>query len=176
MWQVRPFTLRSMLFGGRRGTVGHIVLPDMMPSANLATNSFPNAADDGVLHVVAQRNSIQEAVAQLDLNRARLLARLSQFWVRRSRDLSTSLRELLGAASCNQRCHSPALLPQDQIPCRSPCDEQSLCLCRAAWRRADPCAPPALPVLGGGGDALLAADPLVCMGHVHVHSRYGDRS
>lgn len=42
-------------------------------------------ADDGCLHIVADRASIQAAVAGLDLERARLLTRLSLFWVRRVR-------------------------------------------------------------------------------------------
>jgi hypothetical protein len=42
-------------------------------------------ADDGGLHIVAERARIQAAVAGLDLGRARLLTRLSLFWVRRVR-------------------------------------------------------------------------------------------
>ena len=42
-------------------------------------------ADDGCLHVVADRGSIRDALARLDLPRARLLTRLSLFWVRRVR-------------------------------------------------------------------------------------------
>ena len=42
-------------------------------------------ADDGCLHVVAERSSIRDALARLDLPRARLLTRLSLFWVRRVR-------------------------------------------------------------------------------------------
>ncbi len=42
-------------------------------------------ADDGCLHIVADRHRIQEAVASLDLHRARLLTRLSLFWVHRVR-------------------------------------------------------------------------------------------
>ena len=42
-------------------------------------------ADDGCLHVVAERSSIRDALARLDLSRARLLTRLSLFWVRRVR-------------------------------------------------------------------------------------------
>jgi hypothetical protein len=42
-------------------------------------------ADDGCLHIVAERSSIREAVSSLDLGRAALLTRLSLFWVRRVR-------------------------------------------------------------------------------------------
>ena len=42
-------------------------------------------ADNGCLHIIADRHSIQGAVASLDLDRARLLTRLSLFWVRRVR-------------------------------------------------------------------------------------------
>lgn len=49
-------------------------------------------ADDGCLHVVAERGSIRDALARLDLPRARLLTRLSLFWVRRVRcGLSTAV-------------------------------------------------------------------------------------
>ncbi|KAK9817188.1 hypothetical protein WJX72_010816 [[Myrmecia] bisecta] len=53
-------------------------------------------ADDGCLHIVADRAHIQEAVISLDLERARILTRLSLFWVRRVRDLTPPLKELLG--------------------------------------------------------------------------------
>ncbi|KAK9846014.1 hypothetical protein WJX81_008468 [Elliptochloris bilobata] len=53
-------------------------------------------ADDGCLHIVADRASIQAAVAGLDLERARLLTRLSLFWVRRVRELAPALETLLG--------------------------------------------------------------------------------
>ncbi len=42
-------------------------------------------ADDGCLHIVADRHSIQAAVASLDLSRARLLTRLNLFWLQRVR-------------------------------------------------------------------------------------------
>ncbi len=42
-------------------------------------------ADDGCLHIVADRMHIQGAVTSLDLERARVLTRLSLFWVRRVR-------------------------------------------------------------------------------------------
>ena len=40
-------------------------------------------ADDGCLHVVAERSQIQSALGSLDLAKARLLTRLCLFWVRR---------------------------------------------------------------------------------------------
>lgn len=42
-------------------------------------------AEDGCLHIVADRNHIYEAVASLDLGRAQLLTRLSLFWIHRVR-------------------------------------------------------------------------------------------
>ena len=51
--------------------------------AACAPQSF--VADDGCLHIVAERASIREALARLDLGRARLLTRLALFWVRRVR-------------------------------------------------------------------------------------------
>ena len=41
--------------------------------------------DDGYLHIVAERGSIRAALGRLDLSRARLLTRLSLFWIRRVR-------------------------------------------------------------------------------------------
>ena len=42
-------------------------------------------AEDGCLHIVADKHRIHEAVASLDLGRAQLLTRLSQFWIHRVR-------------------------------------------------------------------------------------------
>ena len=65
-------------------------LPSLFPRAHftclramILLQSY--VADDGCLHIVAERASIQAAVAGLDLERARLLTRLSLFWVRRVR-------------------------------------------------------------------------------------------
>eukprot|EP00887_Chlorella_sp_A99_P008131 scaffold12.g8131.t1 len=92
----------------RRGAALQLYHPDSCPldtltfiesdgSFNMRTAPLTShVADDGTLHVVADRGSIQEAVGRLDLGRARLLARLTQFWARRSRGLTTALRELLG--------------------------------------------------------------------------------
>lgn len=60
-----------------------ILMPHPMPFNEIALQSY--VADDGCLHIVAERASIQAAVAGLDLERARLLTRLSLFWVRRVR-------------------------------------------------------------------------------------------
>ena len=42
-------------------------------------------AEDGCLHIVADKHRIHEAVASLDLDRAQLLTRLSLFWIHRVR-------------------------------------------------------------------------------------------
>ena len=42
-------------------------------------------AEDGCLHIVADKHRIQDAVASLDLGRAQLLTRLSLFWIQRVR-------------------------------------------------------------------------------------------
>ena len=42
-------------------------------------------AEDGCLHIVADKHHIDCAVASLDLSRARLLTRLSLFWIQRVR-------------------------------------------------------------------------------------------
>lgn len=41
--------------------------------------------DDGCLHLVAERGKLRESLARVDLPRARLLNRLSLFWLRRVR-------------------------------------------------------------------------------------------
>ena len=42
-------------------------------------------AEDGCLHIVADKHRIHEAVASLDLDRAQLLTKLSLFWIHRVR-------------------------------------------------------------------------------------------
>ncbi|KAK9901712.1 hypothetical protein WJX75_009812 [Coccomyxa subellipsoidea] len=79
---------------------------DNSGSYNLRTNCIESyVADDGCLHIVADRHRIQEAVSRLDLGRARLLTRLSLFWVHRVRQLSPPLKALLGTDNvwCDSR-------------------------------------------------------------------------
>ncbi|BDA42157.1 hypothetical protein COCOBI_03-0420 [Coccomyxa sp. Obi] len=79
---------------------------DPSGSYNLRTSCIESyVADDGCLHIVADRHRIQEAVASLDLHRARLLTRLSLFWVHRVRQLSPPLQALLGSENvwCDSR-------------------------------------------------------------------------
>ncbi|GAB4823551.1 hypothetical protein N2152v2_010597 [Parachlorella kessleri] len=59
-------------------------------------NMNSHVADDGCLHIVADRDNIGQVVASLDLARARLLSRLSLFWIRRSRGLAWALQDALG--------------------------------------------------------------------------------
>lgn len=54
-----------------------------------------HVADDGTIQVVADPLHIEAALKSLDLERAGLLARVSAFWVRRSRDLSVALKDEL---------------------------------------------------------------------------------
>lgn len=53
-------------------------------------------ADDGCLHVVADRATLREALRMLDLERARVLTKVTMFWLTRVRDLTPVLKELLG--------------------------------------------------------------------------------
>lgn len=64
-----------------------------------------HVADDGTLHVVADPARVQESLEQLDLGRARLLSRVSSFWVRRCRDLAAALKVGLGVENvwCDTR-------------------------------------------------------------------------
>ncbi len=52
-------------------------------------------ADDGVLHVVAERRTIRQQIRSLDLGRARVLTRVACIWVRRVRDLTPAIAQLL---------------------------------------------------------------------------------
>eukprot|EP00891_Asterochloris_glomerata_P005651 jgi/Astpho2/5651/gw1.00079.112.1_t len=65
-------------------------------------------ADDGCLHVVAERSQIQSALGSLDLAKARLLTRLCLFWVRRVKELTPALAQLLGVENvwCDTRTES----------------------------------------------------------------------
>lgn len=52
-------------------------------------------ADDGSLHVVADRVSIKKALRSMDLERARVLTQVTMFWLKRVRDLTPILKEVL---------------------------------------------------------------------------------
>ncbi|WIA32850.1 hypothetical protein OEZ86_006027 [Tetradesmus obliquus] len=64
-----------------------------------------HVADDGCLHVVADRMGLREALKTMDLERARVLTKVTMFWLKRVRDLSPVLRELLGVQNvwCDTR-------------------------------------------------------------------------
>eukprot|EP00775_Hariotina_reticulata_P002792 gene2792-3085_t len=64
-----------------------------------------HVADDGCLHVVADRVGLREALRAMDLERARVLTKVTMFWLKRVRDLSPVLRELLGVQNvwCDTR-------------------------------------------------------------------------
>lgn len=55
--------------------------------------------DDGRIHVVTERGSIQQQLAALDLERARTLTQAAYFWVRRVRELTPPITQLLGVRS-----------------------------------------------------------------------------
>ncbi|PSC70243.1 hypothetical protein C2E20_6326 [Micractinium conductrix] len=86
------------------GTQGYV---DTDGAFNLRTQPITShVADNGVVHVVAgDPESLSETLPRLDLNRARLLAKLGSFWLTRSRDLSSVLQQLLGveAVWCDTR-------------------------------------------------------------------------
>lgn len=56
-------------------------------------------ADDGCIHVVADQHTIQKEIKQLDLDRARTLTTAAYFWVRRSREVTPAVTELLRVRS-----------------------------------------------------------------------------
>lgn len=53
-------------------------------------------ADDGCVHLVADRMSIKQQVMSVDLERARMLTKVTFFWLKRVRDLTPVLIDLLG--------------------------------------------------------------------------------
>ncbi|KAI8475841.1 MAG: hypothetical protein J3K34DRAFT_382443 [Monoraphidium minutum] len=61
--------------------------------------------DDGCLHVVSDRHTLRDVLMGLDLERARVLTRVSMFWLRRVRDLTPALTRLLGVQNvwCDTR-------------------------------------------------------------------------
>ncbi len=62
-------------------------------------------SDDGCLHVVADRHTLREGLRGLDFERARVLTRVTMFWLRRVRDLTPALTKLLGVQNvwCDTR-------------------------------------------------------------------------
>lgn len=90
----------------------HVYHPDAPPApggAGGAPDLDPDApgyvADDGCVHLVADRFALRAALSALDLDRARLLTRVSLFWLRRARDLTPALTALLGVQNvwCDAR-------------------------------------------------------------------------
>lgn len=55
-----------------------------------------HVADDGVLHIVADRDVVVKEMKDLDLERAKVLAKLSAYWTRRGADLASALQSMLG--------------------------------------------------------------------------------
>lgn len=53
-------------------------------------------ADDGCIHIVADRASIKTMLRNLDLEQARILTRVTMFWLKRVRDLTPVLKSVLG--------------------------------------------------------------------------------
>ena len=51
----------------------------------LAARAALFAADNGVVHIVADPDIISQTLPHLDLSRARLLSKLGSFWLQRSR-------------------------------------------------------------------------------------------
>ncbi|GMH38401.1 hypothetical protein BSKO_06285 [Bryopsis sp. KO-2023] len=65
------------------------------PSQNPGQMRLSRVADDGRIHVVADAALIKEALMTVEVDRARLLSRLSTYWIRRARALSQSIEDLL---------------------------------------------------------------------------------
>jgi hypothetical protein len=91
----------------------HVYHPDAPPVSDLgpgagfdpSTGALGYVSDDGCLHVIADRHSLRDAVQALDLERARVLTRVTMFWLKRVRDLTPALTTLLGVQNvwCDTR-------------------------------------------------------------------------
>jgi hypothetical protein len=95
----------------------HVYHPDAPPAPDLGSGGSGSSlgsldrdgggyvSDDGCLHVVAERHSLRDAVLALDLERARVLTRVTMFWLKRVRDLTPALTALLGVQNvwCDTR-------------------------------------------------------------------------
>lgn len=53
-------------------------------------------ADDGTVHLVADSSSIKDQICALDLERARMLSFVSDFWLGRVKELTPNVQRLLG--------------------------------------------------------------------------------
>eukprot|EP01024_Parvocaulis_polyphysoides_P030148 TRINITY_DN27393_c0_g1_i1.p1 TRINITY_DN27393_c0_g1~~TRINITY_DN27393_c0_g1_i1.p1 ORF type:complete len:447 (-),score=52.08 TRINITY_DN27393_c0_g1_i1:11-1288(-) len=69
--------------------------------------------EDGILHIIADRSSTRRQIQALDLGRARLLSKLSNFWERRVQDLAPQLQQLLGVE--NVWCDTRTQLSQQKF-------------------------------------------------------------
>lgn len=74
-------------------------------AAALADGDGGYVSDDGCLHVIADRHTLVEALVTFDLERARVLTRVTMFWLKRVRDLTPALTRLLGVQNvwCDTR-------------------------------------------------------------------------
>lgn len=79
--QIEPFFLYRQ--AAPRENVGAVGLDGTFTMRSEAMPS--HVADDGCLHVVADRGELRRQLSKLDLRRARVLTRLSDFWDRRVR-------------------------------------------------------------------------------------------
>lgn len=69
-------------------------------SFNIKTKQMNSyVADDGSLHLVADRASVKSQLKTLDLSRAKMLTKVTLFWLRRVRELTPIMAELLGVRS-----------------------------------------------------------------------------
>lgn len=53
-------------------------------------------ADDGSVHVVADNTTIRDQLMTLDLDRARMLAFVADFWLGRVKELTPAVQQMLG--------------------------------------------------------------------------------
>lgn len=97
-------------------------------------------ADDGTVHLVADSTTIREQIKALDLDRARMLAFVADFWLGRVKELTPAVQTLLGvkAVWCDTKTEQNSqkfviwagyLLEKRWVEAAG---------CRAAWNRHVP--------------------------------------
>ena len=76
--------------------------PDAVPMTMTGTSAL---TDDGTVLLVADAERLADAIQTLDLDRARSLTRLTSYWQRRTRELASPVRDVLGVQNvwCDSR-------------------------------------------------------------------------
>jgi len=84
------------------GLAVRVFHPDAVPMTMTGTSAL---TDDGTVLLVADAERLADAIQTLDLDRARSLTRLTSYWQRRTRELASPVRDVLGVQNvwCDSR-------------------------------------------------------------------------